>query len=394
MRSCSRRRTRVRASLTRKARRSFCAFDTTFFVSRPSIARHLRRGSWLQYFRRADVTGREFTARRLTSRSDGSRTAPRRPSVQLNKWQYRDKRIMSGKAGQTPLYDRPWFKWVSAVSALLVSLAFVGGLVFGAVKLAAGLFESDSRPAPSEVVQRLRPGMQIADFQSLLGKPQITSPGDQFGVYIFERHDFYVQALVRVGQVVVVSVTGRTKDFVPEFPQFRSCFSGTRGPPVTVDNTRFADLKETPHTIELIDGNAPHFYAEMFGGYHACNFQFFILSHNTFGYGSTLDGSILLDHLEGELYRSNAASAEAGLLPESDAVDLSRLWDAEPFLAPWLNGHPPPELVAVRRRLVINTYTETLPGIDARVYLFPFLTARPGELVFGPSQNDITTLSP
>jgi hypothetical protein len=291
------------------------------------------------------------------------------------------------KAARPPLYKR-WYAIVLGAAALIGAISTLTGTARSVVDFGLDRFDGESAKPAAAAVDKLRSGVQISEFQKALGSPRIKRQRDQLVEYIFQRPEFYVQALARGEEVVLFSLTGRTKNFTAELPQFRACtiFSGfpqKPAPPIHLDRTHFADLAGTPDAIYLYAGASAVGYSEVFGGPHACNYRFFVLSYNPAGSGSQKNAYRSVREADDSLFSSGATRAPS-VLPAGSA-DTSPLWD----------GHAADvranrSIVAARHHLAFNTYTETAP--NAGEFLAPFLSLGSG-LTFGPSESDLAVLS-
>jgi hypothetical protein len=297
--------------------------------------------------------------------------------------------MSEGKAARPPFYKR-WYAIVLGAAALVGAVSTLTGTARSVVDFGLDRFDGESAKPASAAVDKLRSGVQISEFQKALGSPRIKRQRDQLVEYIFQRPEFYVQALARGDEVVVFSLTGRTKSFTAELPQFRGCavlsgFPQKPAPPIRLDRTRFSNLAGTPDAIFLYAGASGFAYSEVFGGPHACNFQFYVLSYNpaVAGLGDVGDAHRSVSDAEHSLVSSGAAHASDSLLGVS--LDTSLIWDGH---AADLRANP--SLVSARRHLAFNTYTETEP--NAGEVLAPFLSLDSG-LTFGPSESDLAVLS-
>src|SRR6266566_4376454 len=163
--------------------------------------------------------------------------------------------MSDGKATRPPLYKR-WYAIVLGAAALVGAISTLTGTARSGVDFVHDRFGGESAEPATAVVQRLRSGVQISEFQRVLGSPRIKRQRDQLVEYVFARPEFYVQALTRGDEVVIFSLTGRTKRFTAEIPQFPGCetvsgLTGKPAPPIHLFRTRFADLANAPDVIFL-----------------------------------------------------------------------------------------------------------------------------------------------
>lgn len=162
-------------------------------------------------------------------------------------------------AGRIP----PWMRVGAEVARCAAALAAV--LLLTGIYLNTRSSGPGPRQAESSVatVAKLRAGIQVANYDDLLGHPYSKRPvtGTKFVEWIWQRPDFVVQALTDdIGQVDMYTVTAASPDFHPQIPLI-----STAADPLNLGTARFPDIGRDADAMEgIYPANGKYTYSELF----------------------------------------------------------------------------------------------------------------------------------
>jgi hypothetical protein len=228
---------------------------------------------------------------------------------------------------------------------LLLLIAAIIGAIATIVGVAAWIYSKnfDKYEVETAEIKQLSAGVQIDKFIDVLG---IETFKDEYGVaegapilseidgaiteYIFNKPNYYVQALVDNNEVVLIySVTTKNINFSPTFELGPYSYLIEKPLKIQLGKTTFEQVSEydnwSPETITANWGAQDYYYSEAYYLANPGNYQSAFFTNNQSGY--------------------NPTEPNVAVLPNDDKT--LNIFDEE--------------LRSFRKETVINTYSESMP---------------------------------